>query len=89
MDLLDLLMISLRTLGKNKLRSGLTVLGVVIGIASVTTMVSLGGSASQLIQDQFQNLGSNVIIVLPSASQSGGVRSILMIMCFREAVNSV
>lgn len=43
MDLLDLLVISLRTLGKNKLRSGLTVLGVVIGIASVTTMVSLGG----------------------------------------------
>jgi putative ABC transport system permease protein len=75
MNLLDLLIISLRTLGKNKLRSGLTVLGVVIGIASVTTMVSLGGSASQLIQDQFQNLGSNVIIVLPAASQSGGVRS--------------
>lgn len=75
MDLLDLLLISLRTLGKNKLRSGLTVLGVVIGIASVTTMVSLGQSASKLIQDQFQALGSNVIIVLPAASQSGGVRS--------------
>src|SRR5438034_11821501 len=75
MDLIDLLAISLRTLGKNKLRSGLTVLGVVIGIAAVTTMVSLGQSATQLIQDQFQTIGSNVIIVLPAASQSGGVRS--------------
>src|SRR5271166_2784690 len=75
MDLLDLLMISLRTLAKNKLRSGLTVLGVVIGIAAVTTMVSLGQGAGQLVQDQFQTLGSNVIIVLPATNQNGGVRS--------------
>ncbi|MFO0938275.1 MAG: ABC transporter permease [Gemmataceae bacterium] len=75
MNIFDLIVISMRTLRKNKLRSGLTVLGVVIGIASVTTMVSLGQSASQLIQDQFQNIGSNVIIVLPATSQSGGVRS--------------
>jgi putative ABC transport system permease protein len=73
--LLDLLLISLRTLAKNKLRSGLTVLGVVIGIAAVTTMVSLGNGASRLIQDQFQNLGSNVIVVLPASSQTGGLRS--------------
>jgi putative ABC transport system permease protein len=73
-ELLDLLLISLRTLGKNKLRSGLTVLGVVIGIAAVTTMVSLGQGASKLVQNQFQNLGSNVIIVLPASCESGGVR---------------
>src|SRR5580692_7866753 len=75
MNLLDLMVISLRTLAKNKLRSGLTVLGVVIGIAAVTTMVSLGQSAGQLIQDQFATLGSNVILVLPASNQSGGVRS--------------
>jgi MacB-like periplasmic core domain len=75
MDLLDLVIISLRTLAKNKLRSGLTVLGIVIGIAAVTTMVSLGQSGSALVQAQFQNLGSNVIIVLPASSQTGGVRS--------------
>jgi putative ABC transport system permease protein len=74
-DLLDLLVISLRTLAKNKLRSGLTVLGVVIGIAAVTTMVSIGQGASHLVQDQFQALGSNVILVLPSSGQNGGVRS--------------
>src|SRR5271166_1472500 len=78
MDLLDLLMISLRTLAKNKLRSGLTILGVVIGIAAVTTMVSLGQSAAQLIQDQFATLGSNLILVLPATNQSGGVRSGIM-----------
>jgi putative ABC transport system permease protein len=73
-DLFDLLMISLRTLAKNKLRSGLTVLGVVIGIAAVTTMVSIGQGAGKLVQNEFQNLGSNVILVLPSSSQNGGVR---------------
>jgi putative ABC transport system permease protein len=73
-DLLDLLLISLRTLSKNKLRSGLTVLGVVIGIAAVTTMVSIGQGAGQLIQDQFQSLGSNVILVLPGNRQAGGAR---------------
>jgi putative ABC transport system permease protein len=73
-ELLDLLLISLRTLGKNKLRSGLTVLGVVIGIAAVTTMVSLGQGAGRLVQNQFQNLGSNVIVVIPASSQNGGVR---------------
>jgi putative ABC transport system permease protein len=73
-DLFDLLLISLRTLAKNKLRSGLTVLGVVIGIAAVTTMVSLGQGAGRLVQNQFQNLGANVIVVHPASSQSGGVR---------------
>ena len=49
--------IALRALGKNKMRAGLTVLGVVIGIAAVTTMVSVGQSASALVQSQFENLG--------------------------------
>ena len=49
------LRIALRALAKNKLRAGLTVLGVVIGIAAVTTMVSLGQSASGLVQGQFES----------------------------------
>jgi putative ABC transport system permease protein len=72
--LIDLLFISLRTLGKNKLRSGLTVLGVVIGIAAVMSMVSIGQGAGQLVQNQFAALGANVLIVLPVRSQAGGVR---------------
>ena len=51
MELVDLFIISLRTLAKNKLRSGLTVLGVVIGIAAVMTMVSIGQGAGLLVND--------------------------------------
>jgi putative ABC transport system permease protein len=74
-ELLDLVVISLRTLAKNKLRSGLTVLGVVIGIAAVTTMVSIGQGAGALVRNEFTNIGSNFIVVLPAAENRGGVRS--------------
>jgi putative ABC transport system permease protein len=70
--------VALHALRKNKLRAGLTMLGIIIGIASVTTMVSLGGSASALVQGQLQNLGTNVIIVMPGASRGGGVRDTLV-----------
>jgi len=66
--------IALRALAKNKMRAGLTVLGVVIGIAAVTTMVSIGQSAGALVQGQFQSLGINVIVVMPGSRQQGGVR---------------
>jgi putative ABC transport system permease protein len=66
--------IALRALAKNKMRAGLTILGVVIGIAAVTTMVSIGQSASALLLGQFQNLGTNVIFVVPGSQQSKGVR---------------
>ena len=67
--------IALRALAKNKMRASLTVLGVVIGIAAVTAMVSVGMSASRLVQGEFENLGTNVIVVIPGNEQSkGGVR---------------
>ena len=65
--------IALRAIGKNKMRAGLTVLGVVIGIAAVTTMVSVGQGASALVQSQFEALGTNVIIVLPEVRRRSGV----------------
>ncbi|MES2792300.1 MAG: ABC transporter permease [Planctomycetota bacterium] len=73
MSFLLTLRIAWRALFKNKMRAGLTVLGVVIGIAAVTTMVSLGLSASSLVQGQFEALGTNVIMVFPGARQRGGV----------------
>src|SRR5436190_774254 len=73
MELLDLFLISLRQLAKNKLRSGLTVLGVVIGIAAVTTMVSIGQATAELVRTQFQNLGANVLLVFPGRVQKAGV----------------
>ena len=61
----------MRALAKNKLRAGLTILGVVIGIAAVTAMVSIGTSASELVQGEFTNLGTNVI-VLQQGNRRGG-----------------
>jgi putative ABC transport system permease protein len=74
MGILLTLRVAARALAKNKLRAGLTVLGVVIGIAAVTAMVSLGQSASQLVQGQLQSLGTNVVIVFPGNQRRGGVR---------------
>jgi putative ABC transport system permease protein len=68
------LRIAVRALAKNKMRAGLTVLGVVIGIAAVTTMVSVGQSAGAMVQQQFENLGTNVIVVFPSFGKRQGVR---------------
>ena len=74
MSLWDTFKIAIRALMKNKLRAGLTVLGVVIGIAAVTTMVSIGQSAGALVQSQFAALGTNVIVVIPGSQNRGGVR---------------
>jgi putative ABC transport system permease protein len=74
MHIIVTMRIALRALAKNKMRAGLTVLGVVIGIAAVTAMVSVGQSASELVQGQFELLGTNVIIVRPEYRRSGGIR---------------
>jgi putative ABC transport system permease protein len=66
------LRVAYRALAKNKMRAGLTILGVVIGIASVTTLVSLGQSAGGLVLGQFQSLGTNLLVVFPRAQRSGG-----------------
>lgn len=66
--------IAIRALIKNKMRASLTILGVVIGIAAVTTMVSIGQSASALVAGEFESLGTNVILVFPERSERGGVR---------------
>lgn len=72
---LKTLSIATRALAKNKMRAMLTVLGVVIGIAAVTTMVSIGQSASALVQGELENFGTNVMIIFPGENKKGGVRS--------------
>lgn len=74
MHLFTTIRIALRALRKNKMRAGLTILGVVIGIAAVTAMVSIGQSASKLVQGQFESLGTNVIVVFSSSQRHGPVR---------------
>src|SRR6266852_3784594 len=73
MDVFITLRIAIRALAKNKMRAGLTVLGLVIGIAAVSTMVSLGQSGSKLVQNQFEQLGTNVIVVIPGLQQRAGI----------------
>ncbi len=66
--------IALRALAKNKMRAALTVLGIVIGIAAVTTMVSIGQSAGKLFQGVVESLGTNVLIVFQGSRSVNGVR---------------
>lgn len=63
-----------RVLGRNRLRAGLTMLGIVIGVGSVIAMVSIGEGAKEAVRAQVATMGTNVIIVLPGASSVGGVR---------------
>jgi len=69
----DLLKETLLSLSSNKVRSGLTILGIVIGIASVITMVAIGQGAQSSIEARIQSIGSNLIIVTPGAQRSEGV----------------
>jgi macrolide transport system ATP-binding/permease protein len=64
-----------RALGRNKMRSALTMLGIFIGVAAVIAMVAIGQGASASVRDQIASLGSNLIIVLPGATTANGVRA--------------
>ena len=68
------LKISLRALRVNKMRSALTMLGVIIGVGAVIAMLAVGTGASRQIEQQISSIGSNLIIVLPGATTAGGVR---------------
>ncbi len=67
--------LALRVLARNPLRTGLTMLGIVIGIGAVVTMVSVGQGASASIQAEISSLGLNALIIVPGATTTGGVRS--------------
>ncbi|MEH2513372.1 putative ABC transport system permease protein [Nitrobacteraceae bacterium AZCC 1564] len=64
---------ALRAVRVNKLRSGLTMLGIVLGVSSVTVMMAVGGGASQRIQIEMRNLGANTIVLNSGALKSRGV----------------
>lgn len=66
---------SLKILLINKLRTGLAILGIIIGIGSVITLISLGQAAQQNIEKNIQSLGANMLTILPGAESRGGVRS--------------
>lgn len=65
---------ALRILGRNRLRAGLTMLGIVIGVGAVIAMVSIGEGAKRAVQAQIATMGTNVIIIWPGATTVSGVR---------------
>ncbi len=68
------LRISFRALKVNKMRSALTMLGIIIGVGAVIAMLAVGTGASKRIAEQISSMGSNLLIILPGATTSGGVR---------------
>jgi putative ABC transport system permease protein len=66
--------IALRALRVNKLRSTLTMLGIIIGVAAVITMIAVGAGAQARVEEQIKSLGSNLILLAPGSVTSGGVR---------------
>lgn len=68
------LIIALQALRVNKLRSVLTMLGIVIGVAAVIAMIAIGGGAQQRVQEQIASLGSNLLIVIPGSVIQSGAR---------------
>ena len=65
---------ALRVLARNRMRAGLTRLGIVIGVAAVIAMVSIGEGAKQAVQAQIATMGTNVIIIFPGVTSASGVR---------------
>ncbi len=66
--------VAIRSLARNRLRSFLTMLGVIIGILAVVAMMAIGSGARGALADQFASLGSNSLFVMPGAANAGGVR---------------
>jgi len=72
MNWLETFRVAVRALGRNKLRSFLTTLGVVIGVSAVIAMVAIGDGAKARVEETFAAMGSNMLIVLPGTSTAGG-----------------
>jgi putative ABC transport system permease protein len=74
MNVLALLRVAMRALAVNKLRSALTMLGIIIGVAAVIVMIAVGGGAQARVEEQIRSLGSNLLLILSGARTQSGVR---------------
>jgi putative ABC transport system permease protein len=74
MHLKNLLKVAIKSILKSRMRSLLTALGIIIGVAAVVVMVAIGDGAQAQVEQQISSLGSNLIIIFPGSSTSGGVR---------------
>src|SRR2546421_10518641 len=74
MDVMAIIRIALRALARNKMRSALTMLGIIIGVGAVIAMVGVGQGASKAVQDQIAAMGSNMLFVSSGTVNRGGLR---------------
>ena len=74
MNITNLFKIAFRALVNNKMRAFLTMLGIIIGVASVITMIAIGQGSKKSIRDQISEMGSNIIMIHPGGERRGGVR---------------
>ena len=74
MNISNLLRIAFNALRRNKLRALLTMLGIIIGVASVIAMLGIGQGSKKSIQDQISKMGTNMVFVMPGSQQRGGVQ---------------
>ncbi|MCD8385750.1 MAG: ABC transporter permease [Bacteroidales bacterium] len=74
MNFFNLFKIALKALANNKMRGFLTMLGIIIGVASVITMLAIGQGSKQSIKSQISEMGSNMIMIFPGNMERGGVR---------------
>jgi putative ABC transport system permease protein len=74
MKTLNILLSAFRALQRNKMRSFLTMLGIIIGVGAVIAMLAIGQGAEFSVEQQISSLGTNVLIVFPGSQQTGGVR---------------
>lgn len=74
MNIGNLLKVALNALKRNKMRSFLTMLGIIIGVASVITMLAIGQGSKKSIQDQIASMGSNMLFVMPGTMRMGGIQ---------------
>jgi putative ABC transport system permease protein len=74
MDFISVLRVAFRSLGRHKLRSCLTMLGIVIGIAAVVASVSFGQGANQMVQAQIASMGTNLLYDFAGSMGRGGIR---------------
>ncbi len=74
MHVKNLLKVALKSILKSRMRSLLTALGIIIGVAAVVVMVAIGDGAQIQVEQQISSLGSNLIIIFPGSTSSGGIR---------------
>ena len=73
MNIGNLIKVAISSLFRNKMRTALTMLGIVIGIASVIAMVSIGQASTQSVKSELSSMGSNMIMIMPARQQRGGI----------------